>query len=61
MHSFKILLAGQEALSVLDEEEEIRVPEVGNLNGNETMTNGSEQPLPKKSTKKMLVNLKQIL
>ena len=49
----KKLIAGQEALSVLDEEEEISSLEVGNINGNETMTNGREPS--KKSTKKMSV------
>ena len=46
-------IAGQEALSVLDEEEEISSLEVGNINGNETMTNSREPS--KKSTKKMSV------
>ena len=47
------MIAGQEALSILDEEEEISSLEVGNINGNETMTNGREPS--KKSTKKMSV------
>ena len=47
------MIAGQEALSVLDEEEEISSLEVGNIKGNETMTNSREPS--KKSTKKMSV------
>ena len=48
---FKKLIAGQEALSVLDEEEETLSLEVGNINGNETVTNERT----KKSNKKMSV------
>ena len=47
------MLAGQEALSVLEEEEEVKSLEVGNQSGNESMKNGKEQTLSKKPTKKM--------
>ena len=49
--SFQCFLAGQEALSVLDESEEVQSLEVDSGNGNESMTNGKEQP-SKKITKK---------
>ena len=47
------LVAGQDALSVLDEEEEFVSLDVGNQSGNGSIKNGKEQKLSKKPTKKM--------
>ena len=52
MKYFQIKTAGQEALSALVEEDEVKSLEVGNLNGNESKANGKEAQ-SKKSKRKM--------